>query len=211
MRFRTGLLSALIMLPAGNLSSGGWAVVTVENPPERLVVGVPYTLDYSVRQHGVELVSGLRGRVEATMNDRVVRAEAKGASKGKYSATLILPVGGSWTITVHSVFGPARTTMRPISVTTASAPVVAMTEPERGQHLFVAKGCVTCHVEMKVIPVDVRSNKYDERFVKQLLADPKSMPKRHSVDVEMPDLGLKVSEISALAAYLAGPNQTGTR
>src|SRR5687768_3396538 len=73
MRLRTGLLSALVVLPAGGLLSGGWAVVTVENPPERLVVGVPYTLEYSVRQHGVELQSGLRGRVEATMHGRIVR------------------------------------------------------------------------------------------------------------------------------------------
>ena len=86
-----------------------------------------------------------------------------------------------------------------------------MSEPERGEHLFNAKGCATCHVEMKVIPVDVRSNKYDEKFVKQLLADPGAMPKRHKAGVEMPNLNLKPGEIAALAAYLAGPNTTGTR
>ena len=37
------------------------------------------------------------------------------------------------------------------------------------------------------------------------------MPKRHKADVEMPNLQLKPAEISALAAYLAGPNSTGTR
>ena len=212
MRLRTGLLSALIAIPAGSLMSGGWAVVTVENPPERLVVGVPYTLEYSVRQHGVDLLTGLRGSVEARLNDRVVHADAKGiSSKGKYNATLTLPAAGSWTITVNSGFGPAKTTMKPINVTTPGAPVVAMAEAERGQHLFVAKGCVTCHVEMRIIPVDVRTSKYDANFVKQLLADPKAMPKRHSVDVEMPNLNLKAAEISALAAYLAGPNSTGTR
>jgi len=212
MRLRTGLLSALIVLPAGSLLSGGWAVVTVENPPERLVAGAPYTLEYSVRQHGRDLLNGLRGEVEATMNGRAVRVDAKaGVSTGKYNATLTLPAPGSWTITVHSGFGPSKTTMRPINVMTAGAPVVAMSDSERGEHLFVAKGCVTCHVEMKVIPIDVRTNRYDEKFVKQMLADPKSMPKRHSVDVEMPNLGLKTAEISALAAYLAGPNSTGTR
>jgi cytochrome c2 len=101
--------------------------------------------------------------------------------------------------------------MLPITVAAAGAPVVAMTDAERGQHLFAAKGCVTCHVEMKVIPVDIRTGKYDVKFVKQLLADPKSMPKRHSSGVEMPNLGLKDTEIAALAAYLAGPNSTGTR
>jgi hypothetical protein len=206
------LLSALIVVPAGGVVYGGWAVVTVENPPERLVAGVPYTLEYSVRQHGIHLLKGLEGRVEATTKDRALRAEAKaGSSDGRYIATLTFPAAGSWTITVHSGFGPARTKMLPVTVTAAGAPVIAMTASARGQHLFVAKGCVTCHVEMKVIPVDVRTTRYDEKFVKQLLSDPKSMPKRHSADVEMPNLGLKATEIAALAAYLTGPNSTGTR
>ena len=212
MRLRTLALSAAVVVPAATYLTGGWAVVTVENPPERLVVGAPYTLEYSVRQHGIELMPKLDGRVEATSRDGAVRAEAKAAaSKGKYNATLTFPSAGLWTITVHSGFGPAKTTMLPISVAAVGAPVVAMSDAERGQHLFVAKGCATCHVEMKVIPVDVRTNKYDSKFVSQLLADPKAMPKRHNSGVEMPNLGLKATEISALAAYLAGTNSTGTR
>lgn len=214
MRLRTMLLSAVIAVPTGSVLWGGWAVVTVENPPERLAVGVPYTVEYSVRQHGVELLGGLRGNIEARAGSQVVRSDAKPtASVGKYSAVLTIPSAGNWTITVHSGFGPSKTTMRPIAVAAPGATVAAMTEPERGQHLFAAKGCATCHVEMKVIPVDVRANKYDEKFVKQLLADPKSMPKRHATGGDMPNLGLKPAEISALAAYLsgAGPNSTGTR
>ena len=101
--------------------------------------------------------------------------------------------------------------MMPISAAAAGVPVVAMADAERGKHLFVAKGCTTCHVDMKVIPVDVRTNKYDVAFVKKLLADPKSMPRRHGVDVEMPNLNLSTTEISALSAYLSGPNSAGTR
>ncbi len=211
MRLRAFLLPALIALPAGSLS-GGWAVVTVENPPDHLVVGVPYTLEYSVRQHGQTMLDGLSGVVEATAKSKTLRVDARaGTTNGKYVATLVLPSEGSWTITVHSGFGPSKTTMKPVAATAAGAPVVALSLAERGEHLFAAKGCVTCHVEMKVIPVDVRSGKYDEKFVKQMLADPKSMPKRHNAGVEMPNLNLKAAEISALAAYLAGPNSTGTR
>lgn len=210
MRLRLILLSAAVVVPAG-LMSGGWAVVTVENPPERLVVGTPYTIEYSVRQHGKELLSGLRGTVEARAGAQVVTADAKALSAGKYSASLTVPSAGSWTITVNSGFGPSRTTMRPIVAAAAGAPVIAMSDPERGQHLFAAKGCATCHVEMKVIPTDVRANKYDEKFVRQLLTDPSAMPKRHKAGVEMPNLNLKPAEISALAAYLAGTNSSGTR
>ena len=55
MRIRGILLSALVAVPAGHAVFGGWAVVTIENPPERLTVGAPYTIEYSVRQHGNEL------------------------------------------------------------------------------------------------------------------------------------------------------------
>ena len=211
MRLRGFLLSAVVAVPASHAVFGGWAVVTVENPPERLTVGVPYTLEYSVRQHGKELLPGLDGRVEARAGGQVVRADAKPLSPGKYSAVLTVPGAASWTITVNSGFGKSMTVMKPIAAAAAGAPIVAMSEPERGEHLFNAKGCATCHVEMKVIPVDVRSTKYDEKFVKQLLADPSAMPKRHKAGVEMPNLSLKPGEIAALAAYLAGPNSTGTR
>jgi hypothetical protein len=211
MKLGTILLSGLIVVPAGRLLFGGWAVVTVENPPERLVVDAPYTLEYTVRQHGVELHNGLRGKVEASSGARVVRADAKSIGAGRYRATLTVPTTGAWTIKVHSGFGPSSTTLLPISAANAGAPIVALAEPERGKHLFVAKGCATCHVEMKVIPVDVRTATYDPQFVSRLLENPKAMPKRHSVDVAMPDLNLSTSEIAALSAYLAGPNSTAAR
>ena len=212
MRLRAFLLPALITAPAGGLSSGGWAVVTVENPPEHLVAGVPYTLAYSVRQHGRDLLPDLRGSVEAKSGRSTVVVEARAAaSKGRYTASLTIPTAGSWTITVQSGFMTAKTTMKPIAVATNGTTVAAMSAPQRGEHLFVAKGCVMCHVEMKVLPVDIRTNKYDEKFVSQLLANPSAMPKRYNVGLDMPNLELKAEEISALAAYLAGPNSTGTR
>ncbi|HEX6314519.1 MAG TPA: cytochrome c [Gemmatimonadaceae bacterium] len=210
MRLRTLLLSGLIATPTAGIVAGGWAVVTVENPPEHLVAGVPYTIEYSVRQHGKELLTGLKGNVEARAGGEVVRVDAR-SSGPKYSATLTLPRADSWTITVNSGFGPSKTTLKPIMARASGAAPIQMAEAQRGEHLFYAKGCATCHVEMKVIPVDVRSGKYDAQFVKKLLADPASMPKRHAADVEMPDLGLKSGEIAALAAYLAGTNTAGTR
>ena len=96
MRIRGILLSALVAVPAGHAAFGGWAVVTVENPPERLTVGVPYTIEYSVRQHGKDLMPGLSGKIEARAGEQVVRADAKPLSVGKYSAVLSVPSAGSW-------------------------------------------------------------------------------------------------------------------
>jgi hypothetical protein len=210
MRVRSILLASIIAIPAAS-TLGGWAVVTVENPPERLVVGAPYTLEYTVRQHGKDLLNDLDGKIEARSGGNVARADAKRIANGKYAGTVAVPSAGSWTITVNSGFGKSMTTMRPLLAVAAGAPVVVMSDAERGEHLFAAKGCVTCHVEMKVIPTDVRANKYDEKFVKQLLTDPSAMPRRHKAGVDMPNLNLKPAEIGALAAYLAGPNSTGTR
>ena len=90
MRLRMILLSAAVAVPAGSML-GGWAVVTVENPPERLVVGTPYTLEYSVRQHGRDLLNDLYGIVEARAGGQVVRATAKPIGIGKYSASVTVP------------------------------------------------------------------------------------------------------------------------
>ena len=84
MRLRAVLLSAAVAIPAGGYAFGGWAVVTVENPPERLVVGVPYALEYSVRQHGMTLLDGLRGQVEAKGANGSSTVDARaGTSSGR--------------------------------------------------------------------------------------------------------------------------------
>lgn len=210
MKLRLLLVPALVVVPVVPVALGGWAVVTVENPPEALVAGVPYEMEYTVRQHGVTLVSDMKGRVEAVSGSRRVMADARGGAPGKYTARLTIPEPGDWTITVHSGFGPGKTTMVPLRVAKAGRPVAVMPEAERGRHLFASKGCMVCHVELKVAP-DPRDGEYDAAFVRQILADPRSVPRRRATGPEMPNLGLKPAEIAALTAYLAGPNSAGSR
>ena len=38
---------------------GGWAVVSVENPPDYLLAGKPVAFTFVVRQHGVKRLGGL--------------------------------------------------------------------------------------------------------------------------------------------------------
>ncbi|NUQ11455.1 MAG: hypothetical protein HUU26_03870 [Gemmatimonadaceae bacterium] len=210
MKLRSLVLPALVVAAPAPLAFGGWAVVTIDNPPRALAAGVPFTIDYTVRQHGVELMPGLRGSVEAVSGRHRVKVDARPLTTGRYTATVTIPEPGDWTITVHSGFGPSRTTLLPLRVARAGAVAEALPDAEYGRHLFAAKGCAVCHVEMKLAP-DPRTQSYDAAFVKKLLADPQSVPKRRASPVDMPNLGLTATEIAALTAYLAGPHPAGTR
>lgn len=81
-------------------------------------------------------------------------------------------------------------------------------DPEMGQQLFLAKGCVVCHVNTRAIAnaetysVNVGPNlsayHNDPEYLRQFLAHPKG-PK---TTIQMPDLGLSTSEIDALIRFL---------
>src|SRR4051794_1887060 len=100
---------ALTLLPALTLTLfaahdfGGWAVVTVDDPPEHAVVGRPLTLTFMVRQHGVTPRDDLRPTLQAVgAGSSPVDASATNEGGGRYRATLTLPSAGTWSLTIHS-------------------------------------------------------------------------------------------------------------
>ena len=191
---------------------GGWAVITVEDLPDQVVVGQPVTLTFAVRQHGRTLMSGLNPRIEAKGGGQTVRTAAVATSgTGRYSANLTLPNAGAWTITVYSGFGASNVTLMPLP---AVNPGRAAGEPAlatRGQRLFVAKGCLTCHVHdavqgsglVKVGP-DLSGRRYASEYLQRFLADPSITTTRQAGGEEMPNLNLAPREIAALAAFING-------
>ena len=132
-------LAFCAVVGASSALAGGWAVITVEDMPEYVRAGEPFTIQYTVRQHGQHLIDGLTGRIEATAGERHVTAMAdRGTSKGRYTATLTLPAPGQWSVTIDGGFGTLSTlTLRPLAVTagTRPAPRDAAT---RGRQLFLA-------------------------------------------------------------------------
>jgi cytochrome c oxidase subunit 2 len=81
-----------------------------------------------------------------------------------------------------------------------------------GQKLFLAKGCVVCHVHNRAI---AQSERYgvefgpnltdfsaDPGYLKRFLADPAAT----KPGVEMPNLGLSQAEIDALVEFI---NESG--
>ena len=209
---RCGFLAvALTCIAAATVSAGGWAVITVDDLPEYITAGEPITLAYTVRQHGNHLLGGLQGRIEAERDGRKVVADARaGKFNGQYVATLTLPSAGDWSMTVHSGFGGQGTlALLPLRVVDRGERPATLPAAERGQQLFVAKGCVTCHrVDGKTLPAGLQSGpvivpqKYQPEFLVRALANPALLPPQTNHHFRMPNLGLKAPEIDALVAFI---------
>ena len=211
MKVRAFLPAALVLAFVAAAFAGGWSVITVKNLPEYLVAGKPTTLTFLVRQHGVTLSDGTTTMVTATDgNGRTAKALAKPTgNRGEYSTDLSLPEPGTWTIEVDSDLGVV--TWRPINVIRPNETLPAALPPAvRGEHLFVAKGCLTCHVNKEIagrnlLPAgpELTGKKFPADYLKRFLADPAqargtSAEKRDS----MPNLNLSKDEIESLTAFI---------
>ena len=90
---------------AASVLAGGWATVTISDPPAEPTAGGTTTLDLNVLQHGVTPVSWLAITVVATNAETGATvaspAKASGAT-GHYTVSLTFPTEGSWTISYAS-------------------------------------------------------------------------------------------------------------
>lgn len=193
---------------------GGWAAITVRELPDYVVAGEPVTLTFVVRQHGVTRLSGLHPSVQARAGAAVLDAVVKpGHDAGEYDATLTPLSAGAWTITIHSGFGTSQVTLLPLRAIAAGAPApTGVPAPERGRQLFVAKGCVTCHVHRDVegsgrvaVGPELSDRRLPLDYLKAFLANPGIAPVTGAF--RMPNLELKEPEIAALAAFLSAERQ----
>ena len=223
-RFRFPLLmSAAIAAAATTMSAGGWAVVTLNELPDRFEAGRAVPLTFMVRQHGVSPMTGLSPSIEASYKDVKVSAAATATAKtGEYRANLTLPTSGEWTITVHTGFLGSKLTLLPVSVVTAGAPAVETASrgslTEHGRRLFVAKGCVTCHAQAQEMSTPalnigpaIVAQKYRDEFLARVLENPSAALPRRTPNAEMPNLNLQPREIAALVAYINHVPTTSSR
>jgi mono/diheme cytochrome c family protein len=200
-------LPVLLLLPL-IAAYGGWAAVTVQDLPDYVVVGQPVTLTFTVRQHGFTKLSGLKGgKAQAQAGDLSIEAAATpGQQAGQYVAALTLPRAGEWTITIFSGFGNSRVTLLPLrAIPAGSAAPAPLAESERGRRLFVAKGCLTCHVHGDVegsgtvaVGPDLTARRLAPDYLRQFLANQTA---------KMPSLDLKPQEIAALSAFINAAGQ----
>ena len=198
-------------LLTGFIAMGGWAVVTVKDLPEYFVAGQQYTIEFAVRQHGRTLLSGLRPQLVvmtpgAGARDATIPAVPR-SSEGTYAVTFTAPAPGQVSLTIRSGFGNAELHLYPETVVAAGTSRPANAPTERGQMLFVAKGCNTCHSNIDLVNrpdnqaaltvgPELGGRHLAREYVIQKLKNPASQI--------MPDLGLSDAEASAIAAFLSG-------
>ena len=84
-----------------------------------------------------------------------------------------------------------------------------MSRVVRGEQLYVAKGCVACHLNKdiavrNVVPAgpDLTGRQLPADYVKKFLADPAGTLGKDPSAVRMPTLNLSKDEIDALEAFI---------
>lgn len=213
---------ALVALAADSLM-GGWAISTVENPPDALEVGAPYRFQFVVRGHGVAPLSGLEPTLELRQGSgTATRVRAiPGSGAGRYQAEIVAREAGPLTVVLRSGFGDSKLTLLPIAVVARGAARPAMSAPDRGRHYFVASGCVTCHLNGDIpesdpgnrkltFAPDLTGRQLDAGYVRQRITDPASLP-RIGTGGPMPALGLSQPVVDAIVAFLSAPKQAASR
>lgn len=97
------LVGILLMLglfgSVGSARAGGWATVTLSELPKEVVAERPFTIEFSVRQHGQTLLAGLSPTVTAVheaSGERVTVTAVDANEEGFYTADLTLPQAGRW-------------------------------------------------------------------------------------------------------------------
>lgn len=113
-------LSLFVASPSAPDRFGGWATISVEKLPDKVVTGQALDLVFVVKQHGTNPMSGLKPTLEVKGAGTVARLDATpGKEKGQYKATVVLAQAGSYFITIHSGFGESRLTLPAISAVAA--------------------------------------------------------------------------------------------
>lgn len=118
------LLSLVFSIP---VFAGGWAVITLDELPTGIVAGEPFTIGFTVLQHGRTPMIDLEPTVTAGLSSDeklVVYAEPEG-KPGHYAATLTFPKEGEWKWSIQ-----AFSMDQPMPVLTVAAPgAVSASQP----------------------------------------------------------------------------------
>lgn len=84
----------------------------------------------------------------------------------------------------------------------------SITQVELGRRLFIAKGCITCHVNQKVVSSSYWTVEIGAPNLTNFSASPEALflrlkdPASVKSDTKMPNLGLSETEIEALIAFI---------
>lgn len=216
------MLKLVAALIAGLATMGGWAVVTVTDPPEYFVAGRPYTIEFKIRQHGRNFLSDLEPelivstsapRLGGTLGGaREQRIPATARSAGTYAATFTPSAAGPLYLTIKSGFGASNLRLYSVPGIAAGAATPTTSLVDRGRVLFVAKGCNACHTNADLVdrPDNQQINVGPELGGHRLAREYVIQKMRNPTSEQMPDLGLSDAEIAAIATFLTGERGAAT-
>lgn len=218
-RLALGLtVTAAIAATLGAVRFGGWAVVSVENPPEYLVAGRATELRFVVKQHAVELLKDVSPTVIARSGMSRVTTKAVRAGNG-YRAQLAVPRAGEWRVEILSGFGASKGFLLPLRAFEATDRLPApLADADRGRLLFAARGCVTCHVhrdvdldgQLKDFGPELTTRRFAASYLAQFLADPSIKPAENG-KAQMPNPGLRTADIAPLIAFINAERKTAAK
>jgi hypothetical protein len=130
------ILMGLALFGMTTPAHAGPVVVSLEQLPDNLQAGQPFTVGFLVVSHGkngqLGPVAGLAPVVRATLGDERVQVLAEPANTpGHYRATLILPAPGVWEWRIAAFGDPQGYALTPLQVaeTTGAAPVEGAITP----------------------------------------------------------------------------------
>lgn len=210
---------AALVATAAAVRLGGWAVVTVENPPEYLVAGRATELRFMVRQHAVTVLSDLSPVVIARSGSAKVESRAVKTPNGGYRADLTVPRSGEWRVEIETGFGNSKGFLLPLKALESSDRLPApLADADRGRVLFAAKGCVNCHVHgdvdvrgtMNDFGPELTSRRFAPQYLAQYLADPSIKP-QDGDKPRMPKPDLRSADIAPLIAFINAERKTAVR
>ena len=123
-RFRISIALAVLLTLVFTLPvfAGGWAVITLDAFPTGIVAGEPFTVGFTVLQHGKTPMTGLDATITANLHNKtefMVDAEPEG-KPGHYTATMTFPMEGEWQWSIQ-----AFTMDQSMPVLSVAAPAVA--------------------------------------------------------------------------------------
>jgi mono/diheme cytochrome c family protein len=197
------MLKAAPVLLAGLVTMGGWATVTIRELPDYFVAGAQYTIEFQVRQHGRKPLSGLKPQL--VVGSSSIAAIPR-PGEGNYAATFTVPNTDRLSLTIQSGWGASEVRLYPERVLARGVTPPALPAAERGEMLFLAKGCNMCHANSDLADgLDRNSITVGPALGGRHLAREYTIQKMKNPNSQiMPDLGLSDAEAAAIAAFLSG-------
>ena len=123
------LLGALVLTVVPTLA-GGWATVTVENPPGEVRAGENVHIEFSVRQHGRDLTSFVTPVLRASQpqtGERITVDAIALKQTGFFAVDVVFPSEGEWEWRIDPVTLAGELQLLPLTVLPAAAPAPAVT------------------------------------------------------------------------------------